>query len=84
MEIVTPKKRSRRMSGIRGKNTKPALAVRKLVHALDYRFLLHRRDLPSSPDLISPRLRKVIFVHGCFWQRHADSPMRPSRTSNFG
>ena len=71
MDIVTPEKRSRMMSGIRGKNTKPELAVHKLVHALGYRFRLHRRDLPGSPDLVLPRLRKVIFVHGCFWHRHA-------------
>jgi DNA mismatch endonuclease (patch repair protein) len=70
MDIVTPEKRSRMMSLIRGKNTKPELAVRKLVHSLGYRFRLHRRDLPGSPDLVLPRLRKVIFVHGCFWHRH--------------
>ncbi|MGE0348365.1 very short patch repair endonuclease [Hydrogenophaga sp.] len=71
MDIVTPEKRSQMMSGIRGKNTKPELAVRKLVHALGYRFRLHRRDLPGSPDLVFPSLRKVIFVHGCFWHRHS-------------
>ena len=70
MDIVTPAQRSRMMSGIRGKNTKPELAVRKLVHALGYRFRLHRRDLPGSPDLVLPRLRKIIFVHGCFWHQH--------------
>lgn len=58
------------MSRIRGKDTKPELAVRRLVHALGYRFRLHRRDLPGSPDLVLPRLKKVIFVHGCFWHRH--------------
>jgi DNA mismatch endonuclease, patch repair protein len=70
MDIVTPAKRSLMMSGIRGKNTKPELAVRKLVHGLGYWFRLHRRDLPGSPDLALPRLKKVIFVHGCFWHRH--------------
>jgi DNA mismatch endonuclease, patch repair protein len=59
------------MAGIRGKDTKPELAVRRLVHALGYRFRLHRRDLPGSPDLVLPRLRKIIFVHGCFWHRHS-------------
>lgn len=70
MDIVTPAKRSLMMSGICGKDTKPELAVRKLVHGLGYRFRLHRRDLPGSPDLVLPRLKKVIFVHGCFWHRH--------------
>lgn len=58
------------MSGIRGRDTKPELAVRRLVHALGYRFRLHRRDLPGSPDVVLPKHRKVIFVHGCFWHRH--------------
>ena len=70
MDIVTPEMRSRMMAGIRGKNTKPELTVRRLVHALGYRFRLHRRDFPGSPDLVLPRLRSVIFVHGCFWHRH--------------
>jgi DNA mismatch endonuclease, patch repair protein len=70
MDITTPERRSRIMSNIRGKNTKPELVVRKLVHGLGYRFRLHRRDLPGSPDLVLPRLRKIIFVHGCFWHRH--------------
>jgi DNA mismatch endonuclease (patch repair protein) len=72
MDIVTPEVRSKMMSGIRGKDTKPELAVRRLVHSLGYRFRLHRRELPGSPDLVLPRLRKVIFVHGCFWHRHLD------------
>lgn len=70
------------MSGIRGKNTKPELAVRKLVHALGYRFRLHRRDLPGSPDLVLPRLRKIIFVHGCFWHRHPGCQFAYSPKSN--
>ena len=58
------------MSGIRGKDTKPEITVRKLAHRLGYRFRLHRRDLPGSPDLVFPGRRKVVFVHGCFWHRH--------------
>ncbi len=58
------------MSRIGPKDTKPEMVVRRLVHALGYRFRLHRRDLPGSPDLVFPRLRKVVFVHGCFWHRH--------------
>lgn len=58
------------MRSVRQKNTRPELSVRRFVHALGFRFRLHRRDLPGSPDLVLPRLRKVIFVHGCFWHRH--------------
>lgn len=70
MDIVSPEKRSRMMAGIKGKNTKPELVVRKLVHGMGFRYRLHRKDLPGSPDLVFPRLKKVIFVHGCFWHRH--------------
>lgn len=72
MDIVDSEARSRMMRGIRGKNTKPEMAVRKLAHRMGYRFRLHRRDLPGSPDLVFPARRKVIFVHGCFWHRHPD------------
>lgn len=51
-------------------NTPPELLVRKLLHALGYRFRLHRKDLPGRPDIVLPRLKKAIFVHGCFWHRH--------------
>ncbi|QND17088.1 DNA mismatch endonuclease Vsr (plasmid) [Rhizobium leguminosarum bv. trifolii] len=70
MDIVTREQRSRMMSGIRGKNTRPELAVRKAVHALGYRFRVHRKDLPGSPDLVLPRKNTVVFVHGCYWHRH--------------
>lgn len=70
MDIVSPEKRSRMMAGIKGKDTKPEMLVRRLVHGMGFRYRLHRRDLPGSPDLVFPRLRKVIFVHGCFWHRH--------------
>ena len=58
------------MSRIRGANTKPEMLVRSLVHQMGFRFRLHRRDLPGKPDLVLPRHRKVIFVHGCFWHCH--------------
>ncbi|WP_315766298.1 MULTISPECIES: DNA mismatch endonuclease Vsr [unclassified Bradyrhizobium] len=63
--------RSALMARVRGKNTKPERLVRRLSHALGYRFRLHRRDLPGTPDLVFPRLRKIVLVHGCFWHRHA-------------
>ena len=59
------------MRRIRKTDTKPELLVRRLAHALGFRFRLHRRDLPGTPDLAFLRLRKVIFVHGCFWHQHA-------------
>jgi DNA mismatch endonuclease (patch repair protein) len=61
---------SRRMSRVRRADTKPELAVRRAAHRLGYRFRLHRRDLPGTPDLVFPRHRKVILVHGCFWHQH--------------
>ena len=63
-------RRSCLMARIRGKNSKPELAVRKAAHLLGYRFRLHRKGLPGTPDLVFPRFKKVIFVHGCFWHRH--------------
>lgn len=58
------------MGRIRNKNTGPELAVRKALHAAGFRFRLHRRDLPGRPDIVLPRLRLAIFVHGCFWHGH--------------
>ncbi|WKB50759.1 very short patch repair endonuclease [Eleftheria terrae] len=59
------------MSGIRGKNTKPEILLRKALFAAGYRFRLHRRDLPGAPDIVLPGRRVAVFVHGCFWHRHA-------------
>ena len=58
------------MAAIKSKNTKPEIAVRRLLHSLGYRFRLHRKDLPGSPDIVLPKYKTVIFVHGCFWHRH--------------
>jgi DNA mismatch endonuclease (patch repair protein) len=58
------------MSRIGGKNTAPEVAVRRLLHALGYRFRLHRKNLPGTPDIVFPTRRKVIFVNGCFWHAH--------------
>jgi len=67
---ITPEKRSWNMSRIRGVDTKPELLVRSLLHRMGYRFRLHRRDLPGRPDIVLPKYRAVVFVHGCFWHRH--------------
>ena len=58
------------MSRIRGKDTRPELIVRALLHRMGYRFRLHRKDLPGKPDIVLPKYKTVIFVHGCFWHRH--------------
>lgn len=70
MDTLTPAQRSERMSRIRGKDSRPEMIVRRLAHALGYRYRLHQGSLPGKPDLVFARKRKVIFVHGCFWHRH--------------
>lgn len=70
MDTVDQATRSRMMSGIRGKNTKPELLVRKYLHAHGYRFRIHRKDLPGKPDVVLPKFRTCLFIHGCFWHRH--------------
>ena len=67
---LTARDRSELMSRIRGKDTKPEMLVRRLVHGMGYRYRLHARDLPGRPDLVFRPRRKAIFVHGCFWHRH--------------
>jgi DNA mismatch endonuclease (patch repair protein) len=62
--------RSKNMAAIRSKNTKPEIKVRKVLHSMGYRFRLHSKDLPGSPDIVLPKYKTVIFVHGCFWHRH--------------
>lgn len=70
-DVVSPSVRSRMMSGIKGKHTKPEILVRKALHAAGYRFRLHRKDLPGAPDVVLPGMRVAIFAHGCFWHMHA-------------
>lgn len=70
VDVVSRKVRSRMMAGIRGKNTKPELAIRSGLHALGFRFRLHGRELPGKPDLVLPKWNAVIFAHGCFWHGH--------------
>lgn len=71
MDKVSKEQRSRNMAAVRSRNTKPELLVRKALHRLGYRFRLHRKDLPGNPDIVLPGYRLCIFVHGCFWHRHA-------------
>ena len=70
MDKLTPEERSANMRAIRGKDTKPELLVRSMLHRAGYRFSLHRADLPGKPDIVLPKYNTVIFVHGCFWHRH--------------
>lgn len=65
--------RSENMRKIRSKGMKPEITIRKLVHSLGYRYRLHKSDLPGKPDLVFSRLKKIIFVNGCFWHQHQDS-----------
>jgi DNA mismatch endonuclease (patch repair protein) len=77
--------RSRIMRAIKSRNTRPELLVRRLAHHLGFRFRLCRKDMPGCPDIVFPRLRKVIFVHGCFWHCHdcSGDPRVPSRNRDY-
>jgi DNA mismatch endonuclease (patch repair protein) len=84
-DVFTREERSRVMRQVKGKNTKPEMTVRRLAHALGYRFRLHRKDLPGSPDLVFPGRRKVILVHGCFWHGHdcARGSRQPKQNADY-
>ncbi|GAB4286299.1 MAG: DNA mismatch endonuclease Vsr [Ignavibacteriaceae bacterium] len=69
-DVHTSEVRSYNMSMIRGKNTKPELIVRKFLHSKGFRFRLHKKELPGKPDVVLPKYRTVIFIHGCFWHGH--------------
>lgn len=71
VDVVDKATRSRMMSGIQGKNTRPELLVRKYLHSRGLRFRLHAKELPGKPDLVFPKYKAVVFVHGCFWHRHS-------------
>lgn len=79
---ITPEQRSRTMRAVKSKDTKPEMVVRRMLHRLGYRFRLHRKDLPGKPDIVLPRHKKVIFVHGCFWHGHAGCRQATRPTSN--
>lgn len=71
VDRLTPERRSWLMSRVRGKNTSPEMRVRRAAHAMGSRFRLHRKNLPGKPDLVFAKHRVAMFVHGCFWHRHA-------------
>lgn len=70
MDIVDSATRSRMMAGIKGKNTRPELTVRRYLHGQGFRFRLHSRHLPGKPDVVLPKYKLAIYIHGCFWHRH--------------
>ena len=70
------------MAGIRGRNTKPEMFVRSCLHRAGFRFRLHVKDMPGRPDVVLPRFEAAIFVHGCFWHRHAGCPLATTPASN--
>lgn len=70
MDRISPEKRSANMRAVRSRDTKPEMRVRSILHRAGYRFRLHRRDLPGSPDIVLPKYHTAIFVHGCFWHGH--------------
>ena len=83
-DTLTPTERSERMSRIRSRDTKPELALRKALHRLGLRFRLHARGLAGRPDIILPKYRTAIFVHGCFWHRHPGCKVATTPKSNTG
>ncbi|MDH4609722.1 DNA mismatch endonuclease Vsr [Pseudomonas sp. BN102] len=81
-DFLSPAERSDRMSRIRGKDTQPELALRKVLHGLGLRYRLHGAGLPGKPDLVFPRYKAVVFVHGCFWHRHSGCKIATTPKSN--
>ena len=72
VDIVDVSTRSRMMAGIKGRNTKPEILIRKLLHKKGFRFRLHVKNLPGKPDIVLPKYKAVIFINGCFWHGHKD------------
>ena len=71
-DTISAERRSNNMRRIRSKDMSPELKVRRLLHRMGYRYRLHRKDLPGHPDIVFPKMKKVVFVHGCFWHQHSD------------
>lgn len=82
VDIVSAPTRSRMMSGIRGKNTRPEIAVRRALHGAGLRYRLHVRELPGKPDIVLPKYRAAVNVHGCFWHRHPGCRFATTPASN--
>ncbi|MFJ5240102.1 very short patch repair endonuclease [Pseudomonas neuropathica] len=81
-DFLSPKERSERMARIKGSNTRPEIALRKVLHSLGLRYRLNGLGLPGKPDLVFPRYKAVVFVHGCFWHRHSNCNIATTPKSN--
>lgn len=84
-DTLSPSERSERMSRIKGRDTKPEMLVRRMLHAMGYRYRLHAKDLPGRPDVVFRSRKKAVFIHGCFWHRHPGCKMTrmPKSRLNF-
>lgn len=82
---LTPEQRRKAMARVKSQDTTPEMKARRLAHSLGYRFRLHSENLPGRPDLVFPRLKKVVFVHGCFWHGHdgCKASKRPSSNTEY-
>lgn len=80
LDTRSPEQRRRIMQAVKSKDTTPEIIVRRLLHRLGYRFRLHRKDLPGRPDIVLPKFRKAIFVHGCFWHAHGCAKGQPPKS----
>lgn len=83
-DTISSEERSAVMSRVKSKNSRPEVALRKLVHSMGYRFRLHAPNMPGKPDLVLARHRAVIFMHGCFWHRHGDCALARMPKSRLG
>lgn len=82
MDVFSPEKLSQVMSKIQSKNTKPEKIIRSILHKLGFRFRINRKDLPGKPDIVLPKYKTVIFVHGCFWHQHEGCKIASKPKSN--
>jgi len=81
-DVFSPEQRSEIMAKVRSQDTKPEVLVRSLIHRMGFRFRLHNKHLPGNPDIVLPRHKKIVFVHGCFWHQHEGCPHAARPASN--
>lgn len=81
-DVFSREKRSWLMGRVKGRDTKPEMLVRSIIHRMGFRFRLHRKDLPGKPDIVLPKYKKAVFIHGCFWHGHKNCPRAARPTSN--
>lgn len=81
-DVFSREKRSWLMGRVKGRDTKPEVLVRSMIHRMGFRFRLHRKDLPGKPDIVLPKYKKAVFIHGCFWHGHKGCSRAARPTSN--